>query len=87
MFTGDRGSLEGLHPDTGCLRHLNHNGAFKLSYGGTEVKHYTDIDPRVQGFVSGDSEGLVALTPGFEREIGRLCLEGLRVFSSRASYH
>lgn len=47
--------LKGLRQDSGCLRHLNHNGAFKLSY---RRKHDTGVDPRARGFVSGDSGGL-----------------------------
>lgn len=48
---------EGLHKDSGCLRHLSHNGALAGSYGRTEQNPTATLTPKVRGFVAGDQGG------------------------------
>lgn len=70
--------LKGLHQDSGRLRHLNHNGAFKLSYSGAGENTTPAL---TRGHVAlyrvtvGARGPSVALTRSSEREIEHLCSE------------
>lgn len=80
--------LKGLRQDSGCLRHLNHNGAFKLSYSGAgenTTPALTRGRVALYQVTVGACGPSVALTRGSEREIERLCSERRIFFVRNAS--